>query len=128
MTECSIWISPVTGLAEWHYPDDMDIECVKLCDVLNDLAGIRTCSSCCGHGDRPYRIFFTTVLVEHLHPILRAIESSAWRVEISWSNGTGIALCMLQGPVGTADIPGGANDLATWIKQDHSNAELPEQR
>lgn len=38
--------------------DRMDPECIKLCAAMNRLPGIRTTGSCCGHGERPYMIFF----------------------------------------------------------------------
>lgn len=37
--------------------DGLDKECEKLCDALNSIPGIVTCSSCCGHGEYPYRIW-----------------------------------------------------------------------
>ena len=104
-----------------RYPDDMDAECILICDALNALPGIKTSESCCGHGERPHRIFFTSVLIEHLMPILRAADSSAWHVEVDCavSTSTGfadIAIFMLEGPIGPADIAGGANDFASWLK------------
>jgi tRNA(Phe) wybutosine-synthesizing methylase Tyw3 len=107
------------------YPGDMDADCIPLCDALNALPGICTVESCCGHGIDTHRIFFTVVLVEHLSPILRSIESSAWRCEVFWTNGQGIAMFMLKGPIGQASMPGGANDLASWIRNDNGDGERP---
>jgi hypothetical protein len=36
----------------------LDSECVALCTALNRLPGIYTYESCCGHGQRPYWIWF----------------------------------------------------------------------
>ncbi len=40
------------------YVGNMDPECVRLCDAMNAFPGIRTVESCCGHGKKPYRIWF----------------------------------------------------------------------
>jgi hypothetical protein len=42
----------------WVPPSDLDKECLDLCVALNRLDGIRTTSSCCGHGKDPYMIWF----------------------------------------------------------------------
>lgn len=41
-----------------RYPKDMDAECVALCDCLNDLPGVKTTESCCGHLKERYSIWF----------------------------------------------------------------------
>jgi hypothetical protein len=102
--------TPVTS-----YPADMDVECVRLCDALNALPGIMTVSSCCGHGKRPFRVFFCAATIAALLPIVRCVNSSGWRIETSWSNGSDVVMHMLEGPVGLASMLGGANDLARWI-------------
>lgn len=38
--------------------EDMDKECVELCEKLNSLDGIETRSSCCGHLKERYMLFF----------------------------------------------------------------------
>jgi hypothetical protein len=98
------------------YPDDMDQECVKLCDALNALSGIETSSSCCGHSQRPFRIFFSAETIESLAPILRACHSSAWRTEVAWANGSDNPYFMLEGPKGLSAQPGGADDFAGWLE------------
>lgn len=40
------------------YPDDMDKECIRLCDAMNRFPGIMTLASCCGHGSKDFNIFF----------------------------------------------------------------------
>jgi len=103
-----------------QYPDDMDAECIPLCDALNALGGIATTSSCSGHGRAPHRIFFVARTVESLGPILRCSHSSAWRVEAGWANGSDTLYFLLEGPVGSSDTPGGANDLASWLMDDNT--------
>ncbi len=100
------------------YPSDIDKECVPLCNALNALPSITTFESCCGHGDHPYRIFFKTATIWGLGPILRSLSSTAWRVEACWANGNNSIYFMLEGPIGPADMPGGANELAEWIRRD----------
>ncbi len=41
-----------------QYPDDMDKECIPLCDLFNSI-GLMTQFSCCGHGHDPFQIIFT---------------------------------------------------------------------
>ena len=38
-------------------PDVIDTDCVALVAAVNRLPGVHTTSSCCGHGQDPYRIF-----------------------------------------------------------------------
>jgi len=38
--------------------DKMDPACIDLCTALNELIGIETIGSCCGHGKSPYLIWF----------------------------------------------------------------------
>ena len=40
------------------YDGYMDKECVELCDALNDIPGIETTESCCGHGKDGFRVWF----------------------------------------------------------------------
>jgi len=101
-----------------NYPADIDQECILLCDALNALPGISTISSCCGHGNHPHRIFFESDTVLCLAPILRNVTSSGWDVTVRWSNGNDSIHFVLEGPVGPAAMPGGANDLAQWIAVD----------
>ena len=40
-----------------RYPDDMDNECVPMCDFFNNV-GLKTRFSCCGHGVEGYVVIF----------------------------------------------------------------------
>lgn len=40
-----------------NYPDDMDKECIPLCNLFNSI-GLTTQFSCCGHGESPFQIIF----------------------------------------------------------------------
>lgn len=48
----------------------MDQECVKLCDMINNFEGIHTVESCCGHGERPYHIWFIANDLKYLAPLV----------------------------------------------------------
>lgn len=52
----------------------LDPEVVELCRAINLFAGLRTYSSCCGHGHRPLEVWFRAASVESLFPLLRAID------------------------------------------------------
>lgn len=71
------------------YPDDMDKECIRLCDAMNSFRGIRTNDSCCGHGARTFAIHFrvTGDYNKNLPPLLYYFDGchtrvSGWRVEV----------------------------------------------
>lgn len=96
------------------YPDDMDPECVPLCDALNMLPGIRTTSSCCGHGEREFTVFFAADTVAALVPIANATSSSGWHLEV-WRSSRPDVHFVLVGKAGAPDQPGGADDLASWL-------------
>ena len=41
------------------YNGNMDPECVALCDAINLLKpDVYTVESCCGHGEKPFRVWF----------------------------------------------------------------------
>ena len=40
-------------------PEDLDAACVSLFKAMNQLPGIITTESCCGHGRGPFHIWFT---------------------------------------------------------------------
>ena len=46
-----------------NYPDDMDKECIPLCDLFNSI-GLTTQFSCCGHGESPFKIIFTNKVTD----------------------------------------------------------------
>ena len=46
-----------TKNSQKDYPDDMDKECMPLCDLFNSI-GLITQFSCCGHGESPFQIIF----------------------------------------------------------------------
>jgi hypothetical protein len=59
------------SIVKTHFspPLDMDQECVFLCIALNKLPGIKTVSSCCGHGIKPFYISFTAERIDDILPV-----------------------------------------------------------
>ena len=43
---------------KFKYPDDVDAELVQMLDVFNNIPGVRTMYSCCGHGDQQWYMSF----------------------------------------------------------------------
>lgn len=68
------------------YPEDMDMECVTLCDALNEFKKTETMESCCGHLRAPFRIWFRCSSFTELAIISRAVDrryagtSQLWHV------------------------------------------------
>ena len=59
---------------ESPYPPDMDPECVKLCDKLNELSGVETRESFCGHLKDRYQIWFRCTNLDVLSILGRCVE------------------------------------------------------
>lgn len=55
---------------EMTLPDDVDLECVALCEALNLWLGIQTVESCCGHGKRNFHIWFRAESLSDLPDVL----------------------------------------------------------
>lgn len=55
-------------------PPDMDGECISLCDTLNRLPGVETFESCCGHGERPFWVFFRCINLGSLSRLGRCVS------------------------------------------------------
>ena len=98
------------------YPDDIDPECIVLCDALNSLPGIRTVESCCGHGKYEFQVVFEAGTIEALFPIAATTLLSKWKVRVFCTEEAPGVLFILEGPVGPPEMPGGANDFASWVQ------------
>ena len=53
----------------------MDPECIALCDAMNGFDGIQTFESCCGHGKKPFCVWFSAKSLEVLPPLLYYFEA-----------------------------------------------------
>ena len=55
-------------------PDDIDFQCVGLCNVLNSLPTVETMESCCGHCNNVFSIWFSCDSIDVLTRLGRAVE------------------------------------------------------
>lgn len=64
----------------------LDPEVVELVEAMNALPGIETYCSCCGHGERPFRIWFRVAEGEHrgLFLLTRCSDRRYWRFGDRW--------------------------------------------
>ena len=89
-----------------HYPPDMDKECIRLCDALNELPGITTIESCCGHGRDMFRIFFDADSLKDLGVMVQFFSSchngkDGWLVEVYGLCDNEDAHLVIRGPMGS---------------------------
>lgn len=54
--------------------DDMDKECVELCNLLNRIPGVETSESCCGHLKGRYQVWFYCYNLVSLSMLGRTVE------------------------------------------------------
>jgi hypothetical protein len=69
----------------WTIPDDIDPECIPICQLLNSIPGIETFESCSGHGERPLRVWFSADGFKSLLHAVKRIEASEFfqcRIEV----------------------------------------------
>ena len=66
------------------YDDNMDTECIPLCNALNCLPGVDTISSCCGHGIDPFSIYFKCDSKLSLRFLGRCIDRRYWQYGANW--------------------------------------------
>ena len=59
-------------------PQNIDPECVPLCEVMNQV-GLKTLSSCCGHGKRPFWVAFFAD-EPGLTVLQRALDGTGWKI------------------------------------------------
>ncbi len=64
------------GCSDINYPDDMDKECIPLCDLFNSI-GLTTQFSCCGHGASSFEIIFNdSVTDEEMHSFIERLSQT----------------------------------------------------
>ena len=66
---------------------EFDREVAPLCRVINDLPGLLTTESCCGHGTRPFRIWFRVSEDEQrgLFLLARSVDRRYFKHGHEWS-------------------------------------------
>jgi hypothetical protein len=94
----------------------MDRECIGLCDALNELPGIKTSESCCGHGERPFQVWFFAETVTALVPIMKALDHH-WRVLVTHVDLPYRIAFLLEGP----NVPSAGDELAEYVHADETS-------
>ena len=82
----------------------IDIECVALCEVMNKFPGIETNNSCCGHGEKPFRIYFHVSDLKDLPSLLYWFDGChtfyGWKVSVHTDCGMSPVYFVVEGPIG----------------------------
>ena len=90
---------------EWIPPADIDPEVVSLCRAVNAIKGIRTVSSCCGHGKIPFQIYFMARDLDSLPNLLYWLDAchsgfQGWRCLVYTDCGKSPVTFLIEGPIG----------------------------
>ncbi len=88
-------------------PEDIDIECIPLCIAMNEMPGIRTTESCCGHGNHPFRMWFEAESLEYLPRLLYWFAVchcgfGGWSIKVTTDCGMSPVTFLIEGGVGEA--------------------------
>jgi hypothetical protein len=104
----------VLPVRAWKPPPDIDKPCVALSTAMNQLPGIQTTESCCGHGTEPYRIWFrvTDFAARGLLTLARCTcpryYDSPFKILLNHGDTPeGQVSFLLEGPVGDLSCPAG---------------------
>lgn len=102
---------------KWIPPKDIDNECVDICEAMNQLPGLYTIESCCGHGRTPYWIFFhldeetpeglmngLPILLYGMRHFKDDCHTSKWRVDVHTDCVGDTATFTLEGPAGSEGV------------------------
>lgn len=98
----------------------IDPECISLVKAMNQYPGIKTIESCCGHGERPFRIWFEADNLEVLPPLLYWFDAchcgyTGWNIKVTTDCAMSPVHFYVEGPVG-------AYGMADDIAKDLTNA------
>lgn len=52
----------------------IDAECIRLVAALNNIRGIKTVESCCGHGVRPFSIWLEVLDMHGIHRLSKMLD------------------------------------------------------
>jgi len=84
-------------------PDDMDIDCICLCELLNMLPETYTVESCCGHQHKSFCVWFHCGSIEVLSRLGRAVERNysdgKWEIIVDSSDTNPYGLFCLRSKV-----------------------------
>ena len=95
----------------------MDMECIKLCEAMNTMPGIRTTESCCGHNKDNFHIWFDAENLDSLPALLYWFAGCHcghydWRVTVKTDCAMNPVSFCVEGPVGAYNE---ADDIACFI-------------
>lgn len=87
------------------YDGRMDPEVISLCDAMNEMSGIRTVESCCGHDRDNFLIWFYADSLESLPELLYWLDGChsgfyGWRVTVKTDCAMSPATFLVEGPQG----------------------------
>ena len=98
-------VDDVTLDTPWKRPPDLDPEVGALCEAMNLFPGIFTVSSCCGHTESPFRIWFMAQSLAALPRLLYWFDAChtgqhGWSVTASTDCAASLLTFMAEGPRG----------------------------
>ena len=104
----------------------IDIECLALCEALNLYPGIKTCQSCCGHGKKPFKIWFTVKNLVDLPEVCYYFDRchcdcEDWNIKVHTDCGMSPVVFLIEGPIGKRGYKEAekiAKLLTDWIYSD----------
>ena len=79
--------------AAYNKFEGYDPEVFDLCEAMNDLPGVTSFESCCGHGERPFRIWFRVDEGDHdgLFILTRSADRRYFNHGNEWTITLGVA-------------------------------------
>lgn len=101
---------------------EVDKECCALCDAINDLPGVETIGSCCGHGRTPYAIWFRTTDLKYLPRLIYYFNFchcgyANWKVIVRTDCAMSPVTFKIEGPTGE-DAYKQAEDIAVRLRRE----------
>lgn len=69
------------------YDEYMDTECIALCDALNELEGVETFESCCGHFKNKFKVFLKCTDLSSMAIIARVFDRRYYNGVVFWKVG-----------------------------------------
>lgn len=104
------------------YDKQMDKECVRLCDAINKIPGLKTCWSCCGHGKEKFQVWFEVESVKNLPILLYFLDPQNsmlnywWQCEVVAHFGMGRATFQIIADGVGKEVYGDADEIADQLE------------
>lgn len=85
--------------------NEIDKECVKLCQAMNLMPGVRTVESCCGHQHKPYQVWFKVKRLTYLPKLIYYFDGChcgyyGWSITVKTDCSMSPAVFCVNGPIG----------------------------